>query len=102
MWNRNARKAHDNRPGHRRPSRRLRPVNLDGIERLDSRVLPAVTASFAAAQGILTVIGDAQDNSIVISRNAAGAILVNGGAVTVKGTKPTVANTRVISGRLAK
>jgi Ca2+-binding RTX toxin-like protein len=56
---------------------------------------PPVSASFTL--GVLTVVGDAQDNSIVISRNAAGAILVNGGAVTVKGTKPTVANTRVIS-----
>ena len=35
--------------------------------------------------------------TIVISRNAAGAILVNGGAIPVQGGTPTVANTRSIS-----
>jgi Ca2+-binding RTX toxin-like protein len=47
--------------------------------------------------GVLTVVGDAQDNSIVISRDAAGQILVNGGAVPIKGGTATVANTRAIS-----
>jgi Ca2+-binding RTX toxin-like protein len=56
---------------------------------------PRVSASFIL--GVLTVVGDAQDNSIVISRDAAGRILVNGGSVAVKGARPTVANTRVIS-----
>jgi Ca2+-binding RTX toxin-like protein len=46
--------------------------------------------------GVLTVLGDAQDNNIVISRDAAGKILVNGGAVPVLGGTPTVANTRTI------
>ena len=32
--------------------------------------------------GILTEFGDALDNNIVTSRDAAGSILVNGGAVT--------------------
>ena len=50
-----------------------------------------VTASFA--NGVLTVTGDAQANTIVISRNAAGRIWVNGGAVPVTGGTPTVANT---------
>ena len=56
---------------------------------------PGVSASFIL--GVLTVVGDAQDNNIVISRDAAGRILVNGGAVVVKGGTPTVANTRVMS-----
>jgi Ca2+-binding RTX toxin-like protein len=56
---------------------------------------PPVSASFIL--GVLTVVGDAQNNSITISRDAAGRILVNGGAVVVKGGNPTVANTRVIS-----
>ena len=56
---------------------------------------PGVSASFIL--GVLTVVGDAQDNNIVISRDAAGSILVNGGAVVVKGGRPTVANTRVMS-----
>jgi Ca2+-binding RTX toxin-like protein len=50
-----------------------------------------VTASFA--NGVLTVRGDAQPNNIVISRNAAGTIRVNGGAVPVSGGPATVANT---------
>ena len=38
----------------------------------------------------------ALDNTIAISRNAAGTILVNGGAVAVTGGTPTVANTALI------
>ena len=36
------------------------------------------------------------DNNIAISRNAAGTILINGGAVAVVGGTPTVANTALI------
>src|SRR5688572_19452306 len=53
----------------------------------------AVTASFIANTGILSVFGDSLGNTIAISRNAAGTILVNGGAVKVTGGTPTVANT---------
>ena len=56
----------------------------------------AVTASFSAATGLLSVFGDAQDNTITTSRDAAGTILVNGGAVNVTGGTPTVANTGLI------
>src|SRR6478609_9129676 len=51
----------------------------------------AVTSSFS--NGTLTVTGDALDNNVAVSRNAAGQILVNGGAVAVIGGTPTVANT---------
>ncbi len=54
----------------------------------------ATTASFSG--GVLTVNGDSLNNSIAISRNAAGNILVNGGAVPVAGGTPTVANTSLI------
>ena len=54
----------------------------------------ATTATFA--NGVLTVTGDAANNSIAISRNAAGRILVNGGAIAVVGGTPTVANTALI------
>jgi Ca2+-binding RTX toxin-like protein len=47
--------------------------------------------------GVLTVVGNAQDDVIAISRNAAGAILVNGGSVVVQGGTPTVANTRAVT-----
>ena len=54
----------------------------------------AVTATFNA--GSLTVTGDNLDNNVAVSRNAAGNILVNGGAVAVIGGTPTVANTATI------
>ena len=54
----------------------------------------AVTATFG--NGVLTVFGDNLDNNIEISRNAAGGILVNGGAIAVRGGTPTVANTSQI------
>lgn len=54
----------------------------------------AVTASLAT--GTLTIVGDTQDNAIIASRNAAGNILVNGGAVAILGGTSTVANTSLI------
>ena len=54
----------------------------------------AVISTFSA--GTLTVFGDNLDNNISISRNAAGQILVNGGAVAVTGGTPTVANVSLI------
>src|SRR5215207_278297 len=54
----------------------------------------AVTASFGNAT--VTVFGDSLNNTITISRDAAGKILVNGGAVVVAGGTPTVANTSLI------
>ena len=42
------------------------------------------------------MFGDACNNTITISRDAAGKILVNGGAVAVPGGTPTVANTALI------
>jgi Ca2+-binding RTX toxin-like protein len=65
-------------------------------EPLDERVLPAVTASFSGGAGVLTVFGDAGNNTIVVSRDVAGTILVNGGATAIRGGAPTVANTKVI------
>jgi Ca2+-binding RTX toxin-like protein len=84
------------REGRQRPSRRVPRVELTGLELLDRRILPAVTAVFSAAQGVLTVTGDAQDNTIAVSRDAGGTILVNNGAVTVQGGTGTVANTSLI------
>ena len=54
----------------------------------------ATTATFN--NGVLSVSGDSAANNIAISRNAAGSILVNGGAVAVVGGTPTVANTALI------
>jgi Ca2+-binding RTX toxin-like protein len=55
----------------------------------------ATTASFGT-DGVLSVFGDSLDNSITVSRDAAGRILVNGGAIAVVGGTPTVANTALI------
>ena len=53
----------------------------------------AITASFNAGAGLLSIIADNPDNTVTVSRNAAGTILINGGAVAVVGGNPTVANT---------
>ncbi len=82
------------------PPRRLRrdrkAVRFVGLESLDDRVLPAVTATFSPAAGLLTVIGGPLNNTIVVSRDAAGALLVNGGAVAISGGQASVANTSLI------
>jgi Ca2+-binding RTX toxin-like protein len=54
----------------------------------------ATTATFS--NGTLSVFGDSLDNTITVSRNAAGQLLVNGGAVTITGGTATVANTSLI------
>jgi Ca2+-binding RTX toxin-like protein len=56
----------------------------------------AITASFLPGARVLSVFGDGIGNRITASRNAAGNILINGGAVTVVGGSPTVANTDLI------
>src|ERR1700722_2407169 len=56
----------------------------------------AITATFIPAPGLLTEAGDNGNNSIVTSRNAAGQLLVNGGAVPVLSGPATVASTSVI------
>jgi Ca2+-binding RTX toxin-like protein len=67
------------------------------LESLEARRMLSVTALFIPAAGTLSVFGDSANNTIVVSRNAAGNILVNGGAVSVIGGTPTVANTTLIS-----
>jgi Ca2+-binding RTX toxin-like protein len=56
----------------------------------------AITASFIASSGVLSIFSDNLDNTVTVSRNAAGNILINGGAVPVLGGTPTVANTALI------
>src|SRR5262249_534584 len=45
-------------------------------EQVNPATTPGVTATFSATTGILTVTGDAQDNTIVVSRDASGNLLV--------------------------
>jgi Ca2+-binding RTX toxin-like protein len=55
-----------------------------------------VSVSAAFSSGTLNVFGDSLDNTISVSRNAAGSLLVNGGAVSILGGSATVANTTLI------
>ena len=66
------------------------------FEQLGSRITPAVNAFFSPQAGLLTVLGDSLDNTIEVSRDAAGKLLINGGAVAIKGGSATVANTKQI------
>jgi Ca2+-binding RTX toxin-like protein len=77
-----------------RRTRRLLASSVLAAGAMAAMAVPAnaaVTASFSA--GVLSVNGDSLDNNITVSRNAAGTLLVNGGAVTVTGGTATVANT---------
>jgi Ca2+-binding RTX toxin-like protein len=76
-------------PARNRPARQ-RTVPA-AAEPLPNRLMLSVTALFTA--GELRVTGDAQDNVIAISRDAAGTIFVNNGAIPIQGGTPTVANT---------
>ena len=85
------------REGRRRRSRRGRDAGRSlGLESLEGRAVPTVTAIVLGA--LLIVFGDALDNTITISRDAAGTILVNdnNGQVPITGGTPTVANTALI------
>jgi Ca2+-binding RTX toxin-like protein len=80
-----------------RRTRRLLASSVLAAGAMAAMAVPAnaaVTASFSA--GMLSVTGDALANNITISRDAAGKILVNGGAVTVSGGTATIANTAKI------
>ena len=56
----------------------------------------AINAKFSPTTGLLSVFDDDADDTVTISRDAAGKILINGGAVSVDGGQPTVANTSLI------
>jgi hypothetical protein len=45
---------------------------------------------------VLTIIGDAHDNPLAVSRGAGGKIPDNGGTVKLRGGRATVANTTLI------
>jgi|GEM_PF-3776719 len=64
------------------------------LEALPDRIVPAVTAFVQGAN--LIVAGDELDNTITISRDVAGNLIVNDGAVPIEGGTPTVADTIVI------
>jgi Ca2+-binding RTX toxin-like protein len=59
-------------------------------------MIMAIKATFSPGAGLLTVLGDSLDNTIVTRRDAAGNILVNGGAVAIDGGQSIIANTFAI------
>src|SRR4051794_28257773 len=82
----------------RRTTRRLVVLGAlvaGGLALTTGQAHAATTASFGG-QGVLSVFGDTDNNNITVSRDAAGQILVNGGAIAVIGGTPTVANTSLI------
>lgn len=85
------------RPCHRRRKATSPFVVTTAFDVLERRSMLAVTAFFTPGTGTLSVTGDGLDNNIEVSRNAGGAILVNGGAVRILGGTATVANTARIS-----
>src|SRR5258708_13372101 len=56
----------------------------------------AIKASFTPGAGLLSVIGGNANDLITLSRDAAGRLLINGGAVSIDGGVSTVANTTLI------
>jgi Ca2+-binding RTX toxin-like protein len=56
----------------------------------------ATKATFSPGTGVLSVFDDNADDTITASRDAAGRIFINGGAVSIDGGTPTVANTTEI------
>src|SRR4051812_44912772 len=56
--------------------------------------LMAITASFN--NGTLSIAGDDTQNLIMVSRDVAGTILVNGGALAITGGPATIGNTSLI------
>jgi Ca2+-binding RTX toxin-like protein len=83
--------------GRRRATHCLLATTLLAAGVIAGTGVPAMAATSATfSSGVLSVTGDALSNSVVISRNAAGTILVNNGAVAVVGGTPTVANTALV------
>jgi Ca2+-binding RTX toxin-like protein len=56
----------------------------------------AIRSIFIPTANLLTAIGGDLEESIVVSRDAAGRLLVNGGAAAILGGVPTTANTALI------
>jgi Ca2+-binding RTX toxin-like protein len=57
----------------------------------------SITGTYVPGSSLLTVSGTNAANTIEISRNVAGELLVNNGASQIVGGTPTVANTALIS-----
>jgi len=90
-----SRRKQSSRRGAMRAARR-RPTFVPFLETLESRRMLAVTAVYSPIDQVLSVVGDAANNAITISRDVNGNILVNNGTVSIAGGVPTVTNTSLI------
>ena len=81
------------RKERRRPTLTRRFATLESLEK---REMLSVTASFSTQTGTLSIVGDAEDNVITVSRADNGDILINNGEVSVSGGTPSVNNTQQI------
>ena len=95
MWNPSFKRSGKNRRLRSRPPVR-RALRVRFLETLEGRVVPAITATFSPVAGLLTILGDAQNNAISVSRDVAGRLLVNAGAVAIQGGVPLVTNTSLM------
>ena len=59
---------------------------------LASSASAATIAHFNKGHAVLTIFADSGANAVTVGRDAAGAILVNGGAVRIHGARATVRN----------
>lgn len=73
------------------------PASTAGNPRRFFRLKPppadTITAVFAPATGFLTITGGSLANTILIGRDAAGLIRINGGGVPITGGTPNTTNT---------
>jgi Ca2+-binding RTX toxin-like protein len=67
-----------------------------GAAAASSTLSGAVTATYIASAQVLAVLGTPQDNTVTVTRDAAGSLLVNGGTVPIVGGPATTANTALI------
>ena len=76
----------------------IRPTRICAAANLERTMTMAIKANFSQGAHLLSEFGDSADNTITTSRDAAGQILVNGGAVSIVGGPATVANTALDPG----
>src|SRR5262249_8591295 len=83
----------NNRTAPRRSSARRAGRFVPVVELLETRLVSSFTTSFNSSLRQLTITDDSASDTVVLSRNSRGAILVNGAAVT---GNPALNNTSLI------
>ncbi len=74
----------------------MQPMGAQSRAFFRLKLLGVLSAVFNPGTGVLTITGDALDNTFVVSRDGAGNLRINGGAVMITGGVPTVGNTTMI------